>query len=157
MWVSRIRNYQSDGDAATVAGDAGPGFHTWPPAHILQNPDSNPLIRIPKKSFGETFGAATGVSAPSYKRTTKPHPNPPTGGDAATVATDAGPGFHTWPPAHILQNPDSNPLIRIPKKSFGETFGAATGVSAPSYRKTKNPHPNPPTDGDAATDAGPGH
>ena len=41
------RNHQSGGKAATVAGDAGPGFHTWPPGHILQTTDTNPLIRIP--------------------------------------------------------------------------------------------------------------
>ena len=60
-------------DAATVAGYAGPGFHIWPSGHILQDPDTNVLIRIrppafTQKSFGETFGAATGVSDPSYKK-----------------------------------------------------------------------------------------
>jgi hypothetical protein len=36
----------------------------------------------------------------------------------------------------------ANPLIRIrfpAKKTFGETFGAATGVSAPSYRRNRGP------------------
>jgi hypothetical protein len=35
----------------------------------------------------------------------------------------------------------ANPLIRIrfaAKKTFGETFGAATGVSAPSYRRRRS-------------------
>jgi hypothetical protein len=35
-----------------------------------------------------------------------------------------------------------------PPKSFGETFGAATGVSAPSYRK--HPHPASETTNQAA-------
>jgi hypothetical protein len=61
------------GDAATVAGYAGPGFHIWPLGHYPQATDPNALIRIrppafAKKSFGETFGAATGVSDPSYRR-----------------------------------------------------------------------------------------
>jgi hypothetical protein len=45
----------------------------------------------------------------------------------------------------------ANPLIRIrfpAKKTFGETFGAATGVSAPSYRK--HPHPASETTSQAA-------
>ena len=33
---TRIRNHNTDGQAATVAGYAGPGFHTWPPGHIDQ-------------------------------------------------------------------------------------------------------------------------
>jgi hypothetical protein len=55
------------------------------------------------------FGAATGVSAPSYKKTQTQNHQPD--GDAATVAGDVGPGFHTWPPGHILQDTDSQPLI----------------------------------------------
>jgi hypothetical protein len=86
---------------------------------------------MPKKTFGEAFGAATGVSDPSYKE--KRHSG--AGGQAATVAGYAGPGFHIWPPGHILQTPDANALIRIlshAKKTFGEAFGAATGVSEPA-------------------------
>jgi hypothetical protein len=33
------------GQAATVAGHVGPGFHNWPPGHTPQNTDSNPLLR----------------------------------------------------------------------------------------------------------------
>ncbi len=32
--------------AAAVAGYAGPGFHNWPPSHIPQDTDTNPLRRI---------------------------------------------------------------------------------------------------------------
>ena len=42
------------GQAATVAGYAGPGFHNWPSGHIPQDTDTNPLrrIRLPtKKTF----------------------------------------------------------------------------------------------------------
>ena len=35
----RIRNHHPGGDVATVAGHAGPGFHTWPSGHIDQTPD----------------------------------------------------------------------------------------------------------------------
>ena len=41
----RIRNYHPGGKAATVAGHAGPGFHTWPTGHIPQNTAPNPLPR----------------------------------------------------------------------------------------------------------------
>jgi hypothetical protein len=34
------------GDAAAVAGYAGPGFHHWPTGHIPQAPDTNALNRI---------------------------------------------------------------------------------------------------------------
>ena len=83
-----------------------------------------------KKTFGEAFDAATGVSAPRLQKTRIRNNDP--GGKAATVAGGADPGFHTWPPGHTPQNTDSQPLLRIrphAKKTFGEAFGAATGVS----------------------------
>jgi hypothetical protein len=46
-----IRNHQQVGKAATVAGDVGPGFHTWPTGHIPQATDPNALIRNPAPSF----------------------------------------------------------------------------------------------------------
>ena len=62
-----------------LAGYAGPGFHNWPgSADVLvgeyESGDSHP-----KKTFGETFGAAT-------------------------VAGYVGPGFPTWPSGHIPQD-----------------------------------------------------
>jgi hypothetical protein len=42
----RIRNHHPGGQAATVAGHVGPGFHTWPSGHILQTPDPKLLERI---------------------------------------------------------------------------------------------------------------
>ena len=62
---NHIRNHSPRGQAATVAGDVGPGFHTWPPGHIPQITDPNALIRS-RFPANKTFGAATGVSAPSY-------------------------------------------------------------------------------------------
>ena len=59
------------------AGYAGPGFHTWPSGHVLQDTDPNPLLRSrspTKKSFGEAFGAATGVSDPRLQKKKKPCP-----------------------------------------------------------------------------------
>jgi hypothetical protein len=41
---------------------------------------------------------------------------------------------------HILQDNGSESALTHPitcQKSFGETFGAATGVSDPSYRKSR--------------------
>ncbi len=63
------------------------------------------------ETFGETFGAATGVSDPRLQMTQTR--NNGAGGKAATVAGYAGPGFHIWPPGHILQDPDTKPLLRI--------------------------------------------
>ena len=120
-----------------VAGYAGPGFHNWPPGHILQDTDPNPLLRS-RSPAQKTFGAATGVSDPRLQKTRIR--NNGTGGNAATVAGDAGPGFHNWPPGHIPQDTDTNPLLRCrspAKKAFGETFGAATAVSDPRLQKTQ--------------------
>ena len=50
----RIRNNGAGGDAATVAGYDGPGFHTWPSGHIPQDTAPKPLLRIrspTKKTF----------------------------------------------------------------------------------------------------------
>jgi hypothetical protein len=103
--------------------------------------------------FGETFGAATGVSDPRLQKIRIQ--NNDAGGHAATVAGYGGPGFHTWPQGDILQNTDPNPLphIRSPaKKTFGEAFGTATGVSDPRLQKIRirNNHAG----GHAATVAG---
>ena len=79
-----------------LAGYASPGFHTWPgSADVLvgeyETGDSHPK----KKTFGETFGAATGVSDPRLQKMRIR--NNGAGGEAATVAGYAGPGLHTWP------------------------------------------------------------
>ena len=59
-------------DAATVAGSAGPGFHNWPSGHIPQDNGSESASSHPvtcqKKTFGEAFGAATGVSDPRLQK-----------------------------------------------------------------------------------------
>ena len=46
---NRIRNHHPGGDAATVAGHVGPGFHTWPTGHIPQITThvGHPLIQSP--------------------------------------------------------------------------------------------------------------
>jgi hypothetical protein len=62
----------------------------------------NPLLRSrphTKKSFGEAFGAATGVSDPRLQKIRIR--NNGAGGRAAPVAGYARPGFHTWPSGHI--------------------------------------------------------
>ena len=91
----------------------------WPPhrRHPLIYPRDRPrhwmsgilVARSPaQKSFGETFGeafgAATGVSDPRLQKNRIR--NHHLGGDAATVAGYAGPGFHIWPTGHIPQNTD---------------------------------------------------
>ena len=136
----RIRNGCAGGDAATVAGYVGPGFHIWPSGHIPQDMAPKPMIRIrphAKKTFGEAFGAATGVSDPRLQKLRIR--NGCAGGDAATVAGYVGPAFYTWPSGHILQDTAPKPLLRIrphAKKTFGEVFGAATGVSDPRLQKS---------------------
>jgi hypothetical protein len=64
-------------------------------------------IRFPAKktfgeAFGEAFGAATGVSDPRLQKNRIR--NDDAGGQAATVAGYAGPGFHNWPAGHILRD-----------------------------------------------------
>jgi hypothetical protein len=66
--ITQTQNYQPGGDAATVAGDVGPGLDNWPSGHTTQDTDSNALIRIRsprQKSFGEAFGAAMGLANPA--------------------------------------------------------------------------------------------
>ena len=103
----RIRNHHAGGNAATVAGYVGPGFHNWPPGHIPQDTDTKPLLRIrpavsAQNTFGEAFGAATGVSDPRLQKTQTR--NRCAGGKAAAVAGYVGPGFHNWPSGHIPQD-----------------------------------------------------
>ena len=40
----QIRNNHAGGKAATVAGVAGPGLHTWPSGHIPQDTDTKTLF-----------------------------------------------------------------------------------------------------------------
>ena len=91
----------------------------------------NPLLRIrphAKKTFGEAFGAATGVSDPRLQKIRIR--NNGAGGKAATVAGYVGPGFHTWPSGHIPQDTAPKPLLRS-RSPAKKAFGAPTGVSDP--------------------------
>ena len=112
------------GQAAAVAGYAGPGFHNWPLGHIPQDPDTKALIRIRRVPTGLKTRSARRSARRSVIRsaprpgsatpaTKNPDTKPPRGGKAAAVAGYAGPGFHTWPLGHILQDTDTNALIRI--------------------------------------------
>jgi hypothetical protein len=88
-----------------LAGYVGPGFHTWPSGHIPQDTAPNPLLRsrpTAKKTFGEALGEATGVGDPRLQKIRIR--NNGAGGQAATVAGYAGPGFHNWPSGHIPQD-----------------------------------------------------
>ena len=60
-------------------------------------------------------------------------PNPPTGGHAATVAGDAGPGFHTWPSGHILQDNGSESASDTPQSQ------TPTHLSAPPLLNRRHP------------------
>ena len=71
-----------------------------------------PLLRIrspAKKTFGETFGAATGVSDPRLQKLRIR--NNGAGGKAATVAGYVGPGFHTWPPGPPIKRGIGNAIV----------------------------------------------
>ena len=133
-------------------------FRPHPSRHGHETASSQP-VHCQKQTFGEAFGeafgAATGVSDPRLHqlRIRNHHAD----GRAATVAGYDGPGFHTWPPSHIPQDTDTKPLLRsrasaTAKKTFGEAFGAATGVSDPRLQqiRIRNHH----TGGQAATVAG---
>ena len=64
------------------APEMNPGRIEWPATE-------------PNNTFGETFGAATGVSDPRLQKLRIR--NNGAGGKAATVAGYVGPGFHAWP------------------------------------------------------------
>ena len=115
-----------------LAGYASPGFHTWPPSHILQDNGSETASPHPAPCQ-KAFGAATGVSDPRLQKI-RIRKNG-AGGDAATVAGYAGPGFHNWPSGHIPQDNGSESASPHPAPCQ-KAFGAATGVSDPSYRRT---------------------
>ncbi len=68
-------------------------------------------IEPDKKTFGEMFGTATGVSDPRLQKI--PIRNDGAGGKAATGTGYDDPDFHTWPPGHINQNPFTKRLLRI--------------------------------------------
>ena len=73
------------------APEMNPGRIEWPATE-------------PNKTFGETFGAATGVSDPRLQKfRIRTHLR---GGQAATVAGYVGPGFHNGPSGHIHQDTD---------------------------------------------------
>ena len=127
------KKHHQGGQAAAVAGYAGPGFHTWPQATSLKTRirirffASGPLLK--KRSAPRPGSATHGYRNPDTKQRT--------GGKAATVAGDAGPGFHNWPPGHIPQDTDPNPLLRS-RAPAQKTFGATTGVSDPRLQKTES-------------------
>ena len=99
-----------------LAGYASPGFHTWPGSADVLVGEYETGDSHPKKTFGEAFGAATGVSDPRLQKIRIR--NNSAGGDAATVAGYAGPGFPTWPSGHIPQDTDTNALIRPRPRPF---------------------------------------
>ena len=67
----QIRNNGAGGEAATVAGYAGPGFHNWPSSHILQDTAPNPLPRsrspLKKRSAPRPGSATHGYRNPNTK------------------------------------------------------------------------------------------
>jgi hypothetical protein len=105
----------------------------------------NPLLRIrshAKKTFGEAFGAATGVSDPRLQKIRIR--NNYAGGKAATVAGYAGPGFHTWPSGHIPQANGSETASSHPvpcqKRRSVRRSAPRPGSATPA---TENPDPKP--------------
>jgi hypothetical protein len=147
--ASRIRNHQPGGAAATVAGDVGPGFHTWPPSHIPQDTDTKPLLRsraapLLKNRSVRRSVRRPGSAPPATENTRIPHPKPPARRRRRHCSWGRWPRFphlapRPHPSRHRHETASTEPGGASAQKSFGETFGEATGVSAPSYRK--HPHP----------------
>ena len=105
--------------------------------HSLRVSDIDPGP-MPKRRSERRSAPRPGSATHGYKRSG--YETDGAGGDAATVAGYAGPGFHTWPSGHIPQDTAPKPLLRSrphAKKSFGEAFGAATGVSDPRLQKIR--------------------
>jgi hypothetical protein len=139
-----------------LAGYVGPGFHTWPSGHIPQDTAPNPLLRSrPTAKKDVRRGVRRRDRGQRPTATEIPIRNNNAGGQAATVAGYAGPGFHTWPSGHIPQDTAPNPLLRsrpTAKKTFGEALGEATGVGDPRLQKIRIR--NNGAGGQAATDRG---
>ena len=123
----RIRNDYAGGDAATVAGHVGPGFHNWPPGHIPQAKDTPPLPRIrspTQKTFGETFGearAATVVSSFASKDRAAP--------GSATPATE-----EPWRTRHYPRATDTKRLRRsvyFPTRAWDCERGGRLALTEP--------------------------
>jgi hypothetical protein len=101
-----------------------------------------PFLRIrphDKKTFGEGFGAATGVSDPRLQKIRIR--NRCAGGDAATVAGYAGPGFYNWPSGHIPEDTAPKPLLRIrplPKRCSARRSAPRPGSATHGYKRSES-------------------
>ena len=136
--ASRLRNHQPGGAAATVAGDVGPGFHTWPPGHILQATDTNPLPRSPPspllKNRSERCSAPRPGSAPPATENTRiPHPKPPARRHRRHCSWGRWPRFpplapRPHPSRHGGEIVSSRAVSGPSKKSFRET-GTPSGLT----------------------------
>ncbi len=108
-----------DGQAATVAGHVGPGFHNWPSGHIPQATDTRPLPRIrspTQKTFGETFGEARAATvASSFASKDRAAPG------SATPATE-----EPWRTRHYPQATDTKRLRREVDELPDEGMGSRT-------------------------------
>ena len=85
-----------------------------------------------------------GQRPPATENTRIPHPKPPARRRRRHCSWGRRPRFphlapRPHPSSHGHESASSQPAVASAQKSFGKTFGAATGVSAPSYRK--HPHP----------------
>ena len=125
----------------TVAGDVGPGFHTWPPSHIPQDTDTNPLPRsrpspLLKNRSERRSAPPPGSAPPATENTRIPHPKPPARRRRRHCSRGRWPRFphlapRPHPSRHRHETASSQPGGASAQKSFGETFGAATGVNDP--------------------------
>ncbi len=121
-------------------------FHPHFREHTDSNPASGPcsknvrsyVRRGPRRDrrirYLFTDRAAPGSATPA---TENPETKPPRGGQAAAVAGYAGPGFHNWPPGHILQATDPKPLLRIrstiPSSLMHRSPGSAPVLLWPAF------------------------
>ena len=94
-----------------------------------------------------------GSAPPATENTRIPPPKPPARRRRRHCSWGRWPRFpplaaRPHPSRHGGEIVSSRTVSGPPPKSFGEMFGAATGVSAPSYRK--HPHPSSETTSQAA-------
>ena len=114
-------------------------FGPHPSRHGSESASPQPAP-FQKNTFGEAFGAATGVSDPRLQKLRIR--NNGAGGKAAAVAGYVGPGFHNWPSGHIPQDTAPNPLLRSrphAKKRRSERRSAPRpGSATHGYKKSED-------------------
>ena len=116
-----------------------PASFLLPPSHIPQATDTNPLLRcraapLLKNRSERRSAPPPGSAPPATENTRIPHPKPPARRRRRHCSWGRWPRFphlapRPHPSRHGHESASTQPAIASAQKSFGETFGEATGVN----------------------------